>query len=95
MKVLTWIVVIVVVLGGLWYVFGRSSNSMPSTEGTPTAQAPEANGTTAMGSASASSDTSDAALNQDSAAFDTQLQAANTDASSASSFSDTPVQQTE
>jgi hypothetical protein len=85
LKLIAWLVAIIVVVGGVWYFWSRGSASPVST-GTSSSQT---QGT------SQNADTSDAALQQDSASIDTQLQGASADSDSAASFSDTPVQQTE
>jgi len=91
-KVIAWAIAVIVVVLGAWYFLSRpSATSAPSTATSDQAESQEQ----ASGTQATSTDTSDAALDQDAASIDTQLQAASTDSSSASSFSDTPVQQTE
>ncbi len=84
-KLITWFVVAVVIIGGIWYFWNRS-------QGTPSSAASASSQTQG---ASQSGDTSDAALQQDSASIDTQLQSASADTDTAGSFNDAPVQQTE
>ena len=92
-KVIGWIVVALVVVIGAWYLW-----SMNSGAGAPPATVPSTQTTDQTQGTSASNsvpDTSDAALDQDAASIDTQLQAASTDSNTAASFSDTQVAQTE
>jgi hypothetical protein len=87
-KMITWVVAVVVVAGGIWYFWSKPSS--PAVENiTPTGQ-------TQTGSqAQASAGASDTALAQDAASIDAQLQAASADSSAAGSFNDTPVDQTQ
>jgi hypothetical protein len=90
LKYVTWAIVIIVVIAGLWYFFAGSSNSGSA----PATGAPSGQETGAQGSASAN-DTSDAQLQQDLNAANGQVDAAGSANASASSFSDSPVPQTE
>jgi hypothetical protein len=93
---IAWVAVVLVVLGGILYFWSQSSVS-PSVQpagGTQTQDTTPASNAM-QGSTQTSADTSDAALQQDAASIDTQLQGASTDSNAAGSFNDTPVQQTE
>jgi hypothetical protein len=85
-KAITWIIVLAIVIGGIWYFWGRGSAAPSSTQ--------QGQGSSVQQGATGN-DTSDAALQQDAASVDTQLQAASADTNAAGSFNDTPVQQTE
>ena len=89
-KVITWVVIAVVVVGGLWYFLKNPSSSAPAATTQTQTQTPAQN-TVAQ---QAPVDTSDAALTQDAASLDAQLQAAS-DASASAGQADTPVVQTE
>lgn len=97
-KIFIGIVVAVVILAGAWYVWSQTQASLgvaptqsagaelPQTGQQPSAQEKA----TSQASVSNTSDL-DAGLSS----IDTQLQGASSDTSSAGSFNDTPVQQTE
>lgn len=95
MKALTWLVILVIVVFGVWYLWGRGSSrpaTVPTTapQATNTQQAPAPTPPASV----LSSGQSDAELNADLSQIDTQLQEANS-ASAAASQTDTPVTQTE
>jgi len=95
------VLIIVLAVGGLWYASQSSSSpgaspvaAAPSTANpspNPVA-APQQPATTGAVNAA---DTSNASLNAGLQQIDTQMQSANSAGASASSFNDTPVQQTE
>ena len=86
-KIVTWAVVIIVVVGGIWYFVARTSpTAAPSDSTSPAAS---------TGQNTTNSGTSDADLQQDLVSTDAQIQAASSAGASAQSFSDTQVTQTE
>lgn len=94
-----WIVIVLVILGGGYWYLSRSSSeaneygtqSSAQTNSTAAGQASAAdNG----GLPTASTDTSDAAINQDTAAVDAQMNGLNSDnATVDSSLNDQPIPQ--
>lgn len=92
LKVITWGVVIVIAVGGIWYFVNQSAPSVavPENTGTPTSAVPQ-NSQASTGV----TNTSDAQLQADLNASDSQIQSAGSAGASAGTFSDTPVTQTE
>lgn len=91
-----WLVSILVMFaiaaGGWWYFMsGSSAPSMQDTNATMTNTGQQSDATQSVGA----SGTSNADLQADLNTIDTQVQAAGDANTSASSFTDTPVQQTE
>lgn len=83
-----WAIVIILVVGGIWYVVSRTSSPAATPADTVAPAASVQQGNTNSGS-------SDASLTQDLSAIDAQVQAASSAGVSAQTFSDTQVAQTE
>ena len=93
-KTTLWIIVLLIIAGlGWWYLSSRTSApAQPAGSPQTTSQSQNPQGSASGVSAS---DTSNAALNADMQNIDGQMQSASSAGTSANSFSDTPVQQTE
>jgi hypothetical protein len=90
-RIIIWLVVIIVIALGVWYFWSGSNNAPVSQTSTAPSSA-----TTGTQTTPASGGTSNAALNQQSASIDAQLQGASSDSASVDqSLNDKPVTQTE
>jgi len=69
-KIILWIVIALLVLGGIYYWYSKGATQTPST--TTADQTTSANSTTGVVTLPSGSDTSDAALTQDFTAVDSQ-----------------------
>ena len=97
-KALVSLVVLIVVVVGGWYGYSHlMGNTQQNAQQQATGQYQQQQQQQQQGSQqpSAPGDSSDAALNADLGNVDAQMQAANDATAGASSFNDTPVQQTE
>ena len=84
-----WVAIVAIVAAGGWYFWKQSQMSVATT---PVAQTTSETTQKPQNTASASSDSN---LSADLNSIDTQLQAASAESSSAGSFSDKPVAQTQ
>lgn len=93
-----WLVIALLVVGGAWYVLGGSKSAVQDTQGAAmedkkTGDSMEAGDT--KPTSSLTGGVSDSDLDNDLNTIDGQMKSANDAGSSATSFNDTPVQQTE
>jgi len=98
MSKLLWFIIVIVVAVGGWYYWDQSQMpaSLEPTQSSESSQSAQKTLQMQTGeSASLTSGSSDAELNADLNALDAQLQGASADTSSAGSFNDTPVPQAE
>ena len=96
MKMILWIIGILIIVAGAWYVWNQSqTGAAPSGSSYSQETSPSSQSSSGEDQGTAISGPSDADLQADLDSIDTQMSAASESSASASSFNDTPVAQTE
>jgi hypothetical protein len=93
-KIIVWVVVILIILGGLfyWYEYMHTPKVSTSMTATSSAMLPSAAATAAANPLPAGTSTSDAALSQDTAAIDAQMNGLDSDNTNMTSSVNQPAQ---